>query len=179
VQAHEQQYIPLNAQPMLRAQAAWVWLVGCAVTLFWVMLILTPPIAKANGYTGISSPLYSFFSLMCHQMPDRSYHIDGEKFGVCSRCFGVYFGLLLGFLIYPLWRRIDETEPISRVWLFAALVPIGIDWSLGVFGIWANTFTSRTITGLILGIACATFLMPAAVEITRNLTISSKIKKAA
>jgi uncharacterized membrane protein len=179
VQAQEHRYIPLNVQPLLKAQAVRVWLVGCAITFFWVLLILTPPIAKANGYIGISSPLYSFFSLMCHQMPDRSYHIDGEKFGVCSRCFGVYFGLLFGFLVYPLWRRIDETEPISRVWLFASLVPIGIDWSLGVFGIWANTFTSRTITGLILGFACAIFLVPAAVEIMRNLTLSSKIKKAA
>ena len=156
-----------------------MWLVGCAVALAWVLLILTPPIAKANGFTGVSSPLYSFFSFMCHQMPDRSFYIDGEKFGVCSRCFGVYFGLFSGFVIYPLWRRIDETEPISRIWLFLSLVPIGIDWSLGVFGIWQNTFTSRFLTGLILGAACATFIVPAVVEITRNLTMRSRMKKAA
>jgi uncharacterized membrane protein len=112
-------------------------------------------------------------------MPDRSFHIEGEKFGVCSRCFGVYFGLLLGFLIYPLWRRIDSIEPISRMWLFLSLVPITIDWSLGFFGIWANTFTSRFITGLILGAACATFIVPAIVEINRNLTLRARIKKAA
>ena len=74
-------------------------------------------------------------------MPDRSFHIDGEKFGVCSRCFGVYFGLFFGFVIYPLWRRIDEIEPISRIWLFLSLIPIGVDWSLTIFGIWENTFT--------------------------------------
>src|SRR5690348_7013342 len=116
---------------------------------------------------------------MCHQMSDRSFHIEGEKFGVCSRCFGVYFGLFFGLVIYPLWRRVDEVEPISRIWLFLSLVPIGIDWALGVFGIWANTFTSRFFTGLILGVACATFIVPAAVEITRNFTYRSRIKKAA
>jgi len=174
-----QQYIPLNVKPILRSQAINVWLIGCAVTLFWVLLILTAPIAKANGITSISSPLYSFFSLICHQIPARSFHVEGEQFGVCSRCFGVYFGLLFGFLIYPLWRRIDETEPISRIWLFLSLVPIGIDWSLGVFGIWENTFTSRFLTGLLLGVACATFIVPAIVEITRNLTLRSRIKKAA
>jgi uncharacterized membrane protein len=174
-----QQYIPLNVKPILRSQAIRVWLIGCSVTLFWVLLILAVPIAKANGLTGISSPLYSFFSFICHQIPARSFHLEGEQFGVCSRCFGVYFGLLFGFLIYPLWRRIDETEPIARIWLFLSLVPVGIDWSLGVFGIWENTFTSRFLTGLILGVACATFIVPAIVEITRNFTLRSRIKKAA
>lgn len=163
----------------LKAQAVKAWLVGCAVALAWVLLILTPAIAKANGLTNISSPLYSFFSLMCHQMPDRSFHIEGEKFGVCSRCFGVYFGLFFGFVIYPLWRKVDEIEPISRIWLFLSLVPIGIDWSLGVFDIRANTFTTRFLTGVILGVACATFIVPAIVEITRNLTVRSRMKKAA
>jgi len=174
-----QQYIPVGFHPKLKTQAVKVWLIGCAVVLAWVLLTLVPPIAKANGFTSISSPLYSFFSFMCHQMPDRSFHIEGEKFGVCSRCFGVYFGLFFGFVIYPLWRRIDETEPIARIWLFLSLIPIGVDWSLGVFGIWENTFTSRFLTGLILGIACATYIVPAIVEITRNLTVRSRIKKAA
>ena len=174
-----QQYIPVAFHSRLKAQAVKVWLIGCAVVLAWVLLILAPPILKANGFTTISTPLYSFFSLMCHQMPDRSFHLEGEKFGVCSRCFGVYFGLFFGFVIYPLWRRIDETEPISRIWLFLSLIPIGVDWSLGVFGLWENTFTSRFITGLILGAACATYIVPAIVEITRNLTVRSRIKKAA
>ena len=164
-----EQYIGLTLKPILRSQAIRVWLVGGAVTLFWLMLILAAPIAKANGYTSLSQPLYSFFSLICHQIPSRSFHIDGEPFGVCSRCFGVYFGLLFGFVIYPLWRRIDETEPISRIWLFLSLVPIGIDWSLGVFGIWENTHFTRFVTGLILGAACAVYIVPALVEIVRNL----------
>jgi len=174
-----QHYTPVSMQPILRSQAMRVWLVSCAVTLGWLLLILAAPIAKANGLTSISSPLYHFFSFICHQIPARSFHIDGEQFGVCSRCFGVYFGLLLGFAVYPLWRRIDETESIPRIWLFLSLVPIAVDWSLTVFGIWENTFTSRFVTGLILGVACATYIVPAGVEIARNLTIRSRIKKAA
>jgi len=172
-------YAPISLQPVLRSQAIRVWAIGCAVVITWLLLILVPPIAKANGYTNFSTPLYSFFSCICHQMPDRSFHIEGEKFGVCSRCFGVYFGLVTGFLVYPLWRRIDSIEPISRIWLFLSLVPITIDWSLGFFGVWANTFTSRFITGLILGSACATFIVPAIVEIARNLPLRARIKKAA
>ena len=174
-----EKYIPINLQPILKSQAVKVWVIGSVIALAWVLLILVPPVAKAYGLTALSSPLYSFFGLICHQMPDRSFHVLGEKFGVCSRCFGVYFGLVFGFLIYPLWRRIDDIEPVPRIWLFLSLVPIGIDWLLGVTGVWANTFTSRFLTGMLLGIACATFIVPATVEITRNFTLRSRIKKAA
>ena len=167
-----------NPQPIIvsmRRQAWKVWMVGLAVILVWVSLILIAPIAKANGVVAISSPLYHFFSYICHQLPERSFHIEGEQFGVCSRCFGVYFGLLFGFVVYPLWRSIDEIEPLPRIWLFLSLIPITIDWSLTIFGVWENTHLSRFITGLILGFACATFIVPALVEITRNLSYRKRI----
>lgn len=145
-------------------------MIGLAVVFVWVSLILAAPLAKANGGVAISSPLYHFFSFICHQISDRSFYVEGEQFGVCSRCFGVYFGLLLGFAVYPLWRAVDEIEPLPRFWLFLSVIPISIDWSLTVFGIWENTHLSRLITGLILGFACATYIVPALVEITRNLT---------
>ena len=145
-------------------------MIGLAVVLVWVSLILIAPIAKANGFVAISSPLYHFFSFICHQIPERSFHVEGEQFGVCSRCFGVYFGLLFGFAVYPLWRPIDGIEPLPRFWLFLSLIPISVDWSLTIFGIWENTHVSRFITGMILGVACASFIVPALVEITRNLT---------
>lgn len=154
-------------------------MIGLAVVLVWVLLILLAPIAKANGLVAISSPLYHFFSFICHQISQRSFLVEGEQFAVCSRCFGVYFGLLFGFAVYPLWRPVDEIEPLPRVWLFLSLIPISIDWSLGIFGIWENTHLSRFVTGLILGVACATFIMPALVEITRNLTANTHAKKAA
>ena len=163
-------YVSLDHTSRLRTQAFRAWAVGLGVVCLWVLLIVAAPIAKANGFVLISSPLYHFFSFICHQISDRSFHIEGEQFGVCSRCFGVYFGMLFGFAIYPLWRNISEIEPLPRVWLFLSLIPITIDWSLTIFGIWENTHLSRFITGLILGVACATYIVPALVEITRNMT---------
>ena len=163
-------YVPQSAFSALTRQAWKAWTVGLIAVAFWVLLILLPPIAKANGLTDISTPLYHFFGFLCHQIPNRSFFIAGEPFGVCSRCFGVYLGLAVGFAIYPLWRSLVEIEPIPKFWLFLSLIPITIDWSLTVFHIWENTYLSRFITGLILGIACASYIVPAIVEITRNLT---------
>lgn len=161
-------YIPTDLAAKMRKQAVRVWIVGLVMVLVWVLLIVAAPVAKANGLASFSSPLYSFFSYICHQLPERTFHVAGEPFGVCSRCFGVYFGLVAGFVIYPLWRNIAEIEPLPRFWLFASMIPIGIDWSLTVFGIWENNHVSRFVTGLILGVACATYIVPAIVEITRN-----------
>jgi uncharacterized membrane protein len=165
-----QSYVPLDLTTRFRRQAWKVWAIGLAVVFLWVLTIVLAPIAKAGGLLALSSPLYSFFSFICHQIPDRSFHVEGEQFAVCSRCFGVYFGLVLGIAAYPLWRGVDDTEPLPRVWLFLSLIPISVDWSLTVLGIWENTQLSRFLTGLLLGVACATFIVPSLVEITRNLS---------
>ncbi len=170
-----QNYIPLKVAVMKRKQALRVWMTGLVVVLVWTSLILLAPLANSYGLPAFSSPLYQFFSFICHQIPDRSFHIGGEKFAVCSRCFGVYFGLMLGFLVYPLLHRIEEIDPLPRFWLFLSLIPISIDWSLTAFGIWENTQVSRLITGLVLGFACAMFIVPAIVEVTQNLTKRYKI----
>lgn len=168
-------YISQTIAKHFRKQAITVWVIGLTVVFVWVALILLAPVAAANSMTGFSRPIYGFFSYICHQMSDRSLHVEGQQLAVCSRCFGVYFGLLAGFLIYPAWRKIDEIEPIARFWLFLSLIPIGIDWSLGIFGVWENTHLSRFITGSILGVACATFMVPALVEIVRNV-LSSRLR---
>ncbi|HTH38746.1 MAG TPA: DUF2085 domain-containing protein [Pyrinomonadaceae bacterium] len=151
-----------------RALALHVWAVTIAIVSLWVAAIVLGPVSRTGGW-GIDAPIYSFFSYICHQLPERSFHFGAEPLAVCSRCFGVYFGLLAGLIVYPLWRKIDDIEPLPRIWLILSMIPIAIDWSLTVFGIWENTHLSRFITGLILGAACATYIVPALVEIRRNL----------
>jgi uncharacterized membrane protein len=164
------QYLRIDSA---RNQAYRAWLIALTVVIVWVSLIVLPAVLAASGHTSVSSPLYFFFSHLCHQIPDRSFHVLEHQFAVCSRCFGVYFGLLMGLAIYPLWRSIEDIEPLPRLWLFASMVPIGVDWSLGMLDIWQNNHASRFITGLILGVGCATYIIPALVEIVRNLAHKS------
>jgi len=163
-----EEYIPTDMARFFRDQAFRSWGVTVAVVLVWVLAIVIAPFISGNF---ISASIYSFYSYVCHQMPDRSLHYAGHPLAVCTRCFGVYFGLLAGLLAYPLWRRVDDVEPLPRFWLLLSLVPIAIDWSLTIFGVWENTHLSRFVTGLILGFACATYIVPAVVEIRRNLSL--------
>jgi uncharacterized membrane protein len=164
-----QGYIANDVRMGWRSQAIRVWIGLVSVAAIWVLLIVSAPLLAANSNETIAQPIYNFFSYICHQKPERSLHIADFPFAVCSRCFGVYLGMLLGLIVYPLWRRIDDIEPLPRFWLFLSLIPIGIDWLLGVTGIWENNHATRLITGMILGFTCATYIVPAVVEIVRNL----------
>ena len=169
-------YVPQSALDKMRRQAIKIWGVFSFLVFAWVFLILLAPVT-ANSFSGFSTAIYSFFTYLCHQNSERSFHVLEHAFAVCSRCFGVYFGLLSGFLIYPLLRRFEETEPLPRFWLYLAIMPMAIDWLLGVFEIWENTHLSRFLTGTILGAACAIFIIPALIEIFQLLLVRRKVKR--
>ena len=170
-------YTPQTILKTRKKQAFTIWGIFAFLVAGLVFSILLAPLAEANSLTSISNPIYKFFSYICHQMPSRSFHLENHSFAVCSRCFGVYAGLLFGFLTYPLLRSIEEVEPLPRFWLFLALIPMGLDWSFGFFGIWKNTHFSRFLTGLILGITCAIFIIPALVEFTQILSHKRQVKR--
>lgn len=158
-------YKPQSEIRNFRKKAFKAWGSGLAAVFVWCLLIVLAPVGESFGSTSFSGAIYKFYGFLCHQMAERSFHVFEHHFAVCSRCFGVYFGLVAGFLIYPFIRNIEEIEPFPRIWLFLSLIPIGIDWSLGMLGIWENTHLSRFLTGLILGAACAVFIIPALVEL--------------
>lgn len=167
-------YTPQLFLAKLRKRAFFSWLAVSILAFFWLFFIVSAPVFEANGVKSVSRPLYGFFSYICHQLDSRSFHIMAHQFGVCSRCFGVYLGFFIGLLIYPLFRKIEEIEPFPRVWLFLAMIPIGIDFSLGFFGLWENNHLSRVITGGILGLACGIYIVPALADISRFLVLKAK-----
>lgn len=165
-------------QKIIEKQKRWAfsaWGVVLFIALVWIFFIISAPVAKAYGFLNFANPIYKFFSYLCHQMPERSFYFDGNPLAVCARCFGFYAGFLLGIVIYPFLRQLRDTEPLPRFWLFAAMIPMGIDWSLTFFGIWENTYLTRAISGAILGLACAFFIIPALVEI--NLLIRERLPR--
>lgn len=155
-------------QTIIKQQKRWAfsaWSIVFFIALVWIFFIASAPVAKAGGFLNFANPVYKFFSYLCHQIPERSFYFDQFPLAVCARCFGFYAGFLLGIVIYPFVRQLRDTAPLPRVWLFAAMIPMGVDWSLTFFDIWENTHLSRLITGAILGAACAFFIVPAVVEI--------------
>jgi uncharacterized membrane protein len=146
-----------------------VWISVSLIALAIIVAIVGAPLALANGHTTLAGDIYKGFSFLCHQLPDRSFHLAGHQFAVCSRCTGLYVGFALTALAYPLIRPIRTTTTPALIWLVLATVPLLVDFSLGYFNIWQNTHASRFITGALLSSVAVFYIIPGLVEITSKI----------
>ncbi|OQY29755.1 MAG: hypothetical protein B6244_02915 [Candidatus Cloacimonetes bacterium 4572_55] len=67
---------------------------------------------------------------VCHQIPDRSFSIDDKTLFVCSRCAGVYWGVVAAFFQLTLRGKIWAADPPTgyfRPILILAMAPMIID----------------------------------------------------
>ncbi|WP_069129984.1 DUF2085 domain-containing protein [Rhodohalobacter halophilus] len=91
------------------------------------------------------------FMGVCHQLPDRTFTFMGERMAVNTRCFGIFLGLWIGWVVIPLFNdKIAEKKWPLFCLLFAGLLQI-IDYSGNLFLLWENTNSSRFVLGTPLG----------------------------
>ena len=143
-----------------------IWAISVTLTLAILAAIIAAPLLQSNGHPAFAIKIYRAFSFVCHQIPERSFHLHGNKFAVCSRCTGIYAGIALATLTYPLARSLRRTEPPRLVWLFLAAAPLAIDWSLGYFSIWQNNHVSKFATGFLLGAVVIFYILPGLIELS-------------
>src|SRR5712671_410173 len=147
-------------------RAILVWAGTCMIALAILSLIVVAPMSQAYGHPAIASSLYKTFSFVCHQIPERSFHLAGHQFGVCSRCTGLYAGFAVAALVYPLARSLQRTDTPSRRWLVLATLPLVVDFALGYFSIWENTHLSRFLTGALLSSVAVFYIMPGLIDLS-------------
>ena len=145
-----------------------IYLFFLSTVVTWCSLILLAPLLASFEHRLSSGIIYLFFSKICHQIPERSFFIFGKQLAVCSRCTGLYFGFLLGTVLYPLIFKLERMPTPSPKYLLLACIPIGIDIFIRTFHIADNTFASRLITGLILGATTLLFILPGVLSLKFN-----------
>lgn len=131
----------------IEVTSGWTLAVGATAAL--VIAAILPSVLEDP----LSGLIHHGFSSLCHQLPERSPHLAGAPIALCHRCFGMLVGLFVGILVGPLLPKMLSVIPTNRqgLWLLLALMPAGIDWTLGATGVWMNTPSSRMITGAIFG----------------------------
>jgi uncharacterized membrane protein len=138
------------------------------VAWLWLGLTVGAPVAASAGHEATAFVLYQGLKTVCHQMPERAFWVAGHPLAVCARCFGIYAGFAAAVLLYPLARRLQRTGTPRREWLILALLPTAFDFTLGITGLWANTHSTRFLTGAWLGAWVAFYVVPGAVEVARQ-----------
>jgi uncharacterized membrane protein len=156
-------YIPQsgsNRRPLV------MWFTVAAGSLMVMSLIVGAPLALNAGHPFWGLTIYRAFSYVCHQIPERSFFVEGHPFAVCARCTGLYVGFTVAVLAYPLVRSLRQTEAPPRKWLFIAAAPLAIDFTVGFLGIWNNTHFSRFATGALLGSVSVFYVMPGFMDLS-------------
>ena len=146
-----------------------VWGFIASVALLIVIATLAAPVALARGHAGFSEIIYQAFSYLCHQIPERSFHLAGHLFAVCSRCTGLYAGFGFATLALPLMRSLKRTDTPHVIWLLLSGVPLAIDFGLTYFEIWQNNHFTRVTTGALFGAVAAMYVVPGLIELTASL----------
>ncbi|HSR49876.1 MAG TPA: DUF2085 domain-containing protein [Acidobacteriota bacterium] len=152
----------------MQRKLAAVLLIGGS--LLWIGLILASPLARAQGWSA-ASWIDLFFQQICHQIPERSFHLDGHQLPVCHRCLGIYLGFLGGALALPFWHSLRR-----RLLAQPRLLLVGFGlMALDVF-LLPNTWWSRLATGFFAAFPVAVFvemafrqLLPATFSIRQPL----------
>lgn len=83
-----------------------------AAAVAWALLLpLVPFIASRLHATPLAAGLliavYAIGGAICHQLPERSYHLWTAQMPVCARCAGIYVGAAIAAVLAtaPLTRR--------------------------------------------------------------------------
>lgn len=74
-----------------------------AASIAWAVLLVAAPWLASRAHASPLASLlivgvYSIGSLVCHQLPERSYHLWSAQMPVCARCAGIYAGAVFGAL---------------------------------------------------------------------------------
>jgi len=130
---------------------ALVLTIGAAL---WLAALLLVP-AAAAGSLGLPLLTYDLLNQaaghICHQQPERSFHIGGLQLAVCARCFGLYLGGAAGTL--AAWTQGLSASSRSRRALLVAALPTALTVGLEWVGIWLLSNAVRFLSAVPLGCA--------------------------
>jgi uncharacterized membrane protein len=168
-------FVPIIVTTMRATKTIYTVLV--VLTGIWCAGILAAPYFLHSSATGEARELYAFFSRVCHQQDARSFHLCGEKFGVCIRCTALYFSFFAGLLLYPVVRSLRHLSLPSHKFLLAIAAPMVLDVCLNLAGLVHSTTLSRVITGTVFGFFAPWFILPPLVEAVHQLKSKKKISR--
>ncbi|MEW5956725.1 MAG: DUF2085 domain-containing protein [Chloroflexota bacterium] len=150
---------PMSSPPLARYN----WLLLAVSVLVISVFFLSPPATVLDKTHLIGYAI-------CHQIPERTIHLNGTPLPLCARCTGIYLGALMGLAGLTLMRRYKWTElPPTPVLLtlvgFIAVMGFdGINSYLSLFPRAPHLYQPqnwlRLMTGTLDGLAMSVIVFP-------------------
>jgi len=153
----------------------WLRRAFVAAAMAWPIALLLAPVAAVRpqpasiGY-GFALVVYAAGSVICHQRPERAFHLLGAQLPVCARCLGIYTGAALISVIaavrwaspaallfggFPRRAAAGEGRSLAKTVLLVSVLPtvatLLVEWATGHT---PDNWT-RAFSGVPLGAAVA------------------------
>lgn len=119
--------------------------------------------APANGWYAIAVGLYAAGSLVCHQLPARSFQLWAAQMPVCARCTGIYVGSALAVIVLMALDTSLAIRGNDRRRTIATLVVSSLPTATTLVYEWATGQPSsnliRALAGAPIGAAVASMVL--------------------
>jgi len=149
-----------------------------AAALIWAGALILGAFIASRPQVGpvayfISAAIYEVGSLVCHQRPERSFHLWGAQLAVCARCAGIYLGAAVAGLAAVSMRVASDRDPVmkdvKRAVLFAALptaLTLFYEWTTAQMpGNWTRAAAGFPLGAIVAWIIVAISAPSSAVEV--------------
>jgi uncharacterized membrane protein len=144
-----------------------------AASIVWAVLLVAVPFAVSQPHVTpmvavLVAGVYSIGSVVCHQLPERSYYLWAAQMPVCARCAGIYFGAVLGAIASTVRTARVAAGSFNPAWtprvaLAVAVAPTALtlvyEWTTGD----RPSHEIRAAAGIPIGVVVA-WLVVAATE---------------
>lgn len=122
---------------------------------FFILLVFVSPLlitSSNDAFYGAGIVLYNLVghTQICHQLPYRSFFINGIQQAVCARDIGIFIGFVSGAIIVFLNKYPKKFS--SFFFPIICMVPLALDGiTQSIMGVRESNNTFRIITGIIFG----------------------------
>lgn len=114
--------------------------------------------------------IFAVGSVICHQLPERSFFLDGRQLPVCARCTGLYLSGAAGLAAWWAVKLLRGWPPPAFApqntsggatarqarWamglLLIAAMPTAVSYLTGVLGVWDGSNLTRALLAVPLGV---------------------------
>jgi len=153
----------------------WIPVLALFIAIYAGLPFLAP-ILMAHGYTMPANLIYSVYQMLCHQLPSRSYFVEGYQVAYCERDAAIYTTLLAATLLFALVR--GRLKPLPWQWYLVLITPMAIDGLTQLTGLRFSTWQLRTVTGVLFGLGTAWLALPYVEEAFQDIreSVSAKLE---
>lgn len=137
------------------------WALCCSFLIFPIIALpLVAPLLEAAGYQLPASIIYFAYSLTCHQLPERSFHLYGRQLAYCERDTAIFTTVFVGLVIAGIIPRVRVSTACSLRVAVLLSAPLIVDGVTQLIGLRESTWELRVLTGAIFAAGWCAFGIP-------------------